>query len=361
MLGEILRSSRMALLFGELGSDKTALLKQDLMPLLRRHANDLIAPVAARANRAVIPFPDPRSSAPALATKGRREIVVYFDTWTETPLAALHACVHHAAATRPSEPTAGPTRLSETLATLSDRLNASFIILLDRFEEFLQAPARGEDAAQFMNELVEAVNQAELPANFLISVNEAARPRLANLRSRIAGFDDFSLKLANPPGFQPLAVPLPPCKPAVPNAALIRTLPVLKELIALPPVGGAPLPIPAIVTPRRHAPRPPKVKLPPLVRLPLKTQDVYEFIEATLAHTAAEIPSDAFAIELEPVDTCRVRVPAARTPHTRLDAAKTAPPGALGPQPSAPTRGATLDAVANWLGRRLRLKSGPGS
>ena len=97
------------------------------------------------------------------------------------------------------------------------------------------------------------------------------------------------------------------------------------------------------------------------MRLPLKTQDVYEFIEATLAHTAAEIPSDAFAIELEPVDTCRVRVPAARTPHTRLDAAKTAPPGALGPQPSAPTRGATLDAVANWLGRRLRLKSGPGS
>ena len=353
----------MALLFGELGSDKTALLKQGLMPLLHRRASDRIAAVAARENRVVIPFPDRRSRATTRASKGRREIVVYFDAWTDTPLAALHACVHHAAATRPSEPTAGPTRLSETLATLSARLDASFIIQLDRFEEFLQAPAHGEDAAQFTNELVEAVNQAELPANFLISVNEAARPRLANLRSRIAGFDDFSLKLANPPGFQPLAVPVPvpPRKPAVPNAALIRTLPVLKELIALPPVGGAPLPITAIVTPRRHAPRPPKIKLPPLVRLPLKTQDVYEFIEATLAHTAAEIPSDAFAVESERVDTRRVRVPVAPLPHTRLDAAKTAPAGALGPQPSASTRGATLDVVANWLGRHLRLKSGPGS
>ena len=353
----------MALLFGEVGSDKTMLLKQGLMPLLHRRANDLIATVAARENRAVIPFPDRRSRATALATKGRREIVVYFDAWADTPLAALHTCLHHAAATRPSEPTAGPTRLSETLATLSARLDASFIILLDRFEEFLQAPSQREDVAQFTNELVEAVNQVELPANFLISVNEAARHRLASLRSRIPGFDDFSLKLASSPDFQPLAAPAPAPlrKPAVPNAALIQTLPVLKELIAASPVGGTPLAITAIVTPPRRAARTPKVKLPPLVRLPLKTQDVYEFIEATLAHTAAEIPSDAFAVESERVDTRRVRVPVAPLPHTRLDAAKTAPAGALGPQPSASTRGATLDTVANWLGRHLRLKSGPGS
>ena len=357
----------MALLFGEVGSDKAALLKQGLMPLLHRRANDRIAPMAAHGSRAVISFPDRRSRAPALATKGRREIVVYFDAWTDTPLAALHACLHHAAATHPFEPTAAPTRLSETLAALSVRLDASFIILLDRFEEFLQAPADGEDVAQFTNELVEAVNQVDLSANFLISVNEAARLRLASLRSRIPGFDDFSLKLASSPGLRPQAAPAPapvhkPAhKPAVPNAALIQTLPVLKELIALPPVGGPPLPITALVTPPRRAARAPKVKLPPPVRLPLKTQDVYEFIEATLAHTAAEIPSDAFAVESERVDTRRVRVPAVRTPHTRLDAVKTAPAGALGLQPSAWTRGATLDAVANWLGRHLRLKSGPGS
>ena len=351
----------MALLFGELGSDKTALLKQGLMPLLHRRASDRIAAVAARENRVVIPFPDRRSRATTRASKGRREIVVYFDAWTDTPLAALHACLHHAAALRPSEPAAAATRLSETLATMSARLDASFIILLDRFEEFLQAPSQRENAAQFTNELVEAVNQVELPASFLISVNEAARPRLASLRSRIPGFDDFSLKLASSPGFPPLAAPAPPRKPAVPNAALIQTLPVLKELIALPPVGGPHLPITASVTPPRHAARTPKVKLPPLVRLPLKTQDVYEFIEATLAHTAAEIPSDAFAVESERVDTRRVRVPVAPLPHTRLDAAKTAPAGALGEQSSASTRGATLDAVANWLVRHLHLKSGPGS
>ena len=359
----------MALLFGELGSDKAALLKQGLMPLLHRRASDRIAPVAARENRVVIPFPDRRSRGTGRASKGRREIVVYFDAWTDTPLAALHACLHDAAALRPSEPAAAATRLSETLATMSARLDASFIILLDRFEEFLQAPSQRESAAQFTNELVEAVNQVELPASFLISVNEAARLRLASLRSRIPGFDDFSLKLASSPGLRPQAAPAPapapvhkPAhKPAVPNAALIQTPPVLKELIALPPVGGPPLPITALVTPPRRAARAPKVKLPPPVRLPLKTQDVYEFIEATLAHTAAEIPSDAFAIESERVDTRRVRAAAARTPHTRLDAAKTAPAGALGLQPSAWTRGATLDAVANWLGRHLRLKSGPGS
>ena len=366
MLGEILRTSRLALLFGEAGSDKTAFLKLGLLPLLRRRTIDRIAPAAARESGVVIPFPDRRRRASAHASKGRREFVVYFDDWTEAPLATLHACIHRAAATNPAERTAPPAGLTETLEVLSSRLDANFIILLDRFEEFLKSPSQREDIAQFANALVEAINQPQLPANFLISMNEEARPRLASLRSRIPGFDDFSLKLPHPQGFKPVA---PVHKPESPNAVGIETLPVLNESVTLPDRGSTPPARMAAAAPPSHAAIKPKVKLPPPPRVPVKTEDVYAFIEATLADTATEIASEPFPVGMARVDMDRTDAPAVQTRHAlfgatataKISAAATPPAGMLGSEPPAQTRGGKLDAAVKWLGRHLRPRPKPGS
>src|SRR5438445_523685 len=56
-------TSRHTLLYGQPGSDKTALLKNDLMPLLRRRAGDRLGPALVRESGVVVPFPDRRGRA----------------------------------------------------------------------------------------------------------------------------------------------------------------------------------------------------------------------------------------------------------------------------------------------------------
>ena len=87
---------------GQPGSDKTALLKNDLMPLLRRRSGDRLGIVVARESGVVVPFPDRRGRSSGRA-KRRREIVIYFDDWNDRPLEALHARLQLACAVPPEE------------------------------------------------------------------------------------------------------------------------------------------------------------------------------------------------------------------------------------------------------------------
>lgn len=293
MLAQLLRTSRLALLFGETGSDKTALLKSGLMPLLRRRAGDTAGPVAARESGVVVPFPDRRRRASARTAKRRREFVVYFDDWAETPLESLKARIHLAAATDPAEVHAMPERLSEILALLGRRLEADFIILLDRFEAFLQAPSGREDITQFANELTEAINQEQLPANFLIALDEEARPRLAALRAGIPGFDDFSLKLTCAPGSRPAGAPPPSPAAAIAVHAAPASQPVLTEVSTAPTNLATPNPVAGAVRPNPR-PRKPKEKREPPPRVVVRTEDVYALIETTLARVAVAPTGEPF-------------------------------------------------------------------
>jgi hypothetical protein len=371
LLGEVLRTSRLALLFGETGSGKTTLLKSELMPLLRRRASDRLAAAPARNAGVVVPFPDRRDRAAARASRCERELIVYFDDWTDTPLAALHACIHRAAASRPSDQTAPPVRLGEALSAVSSRLDATIIILLDRFEEFLRAPSHEDENAQFANELIEAINQARLPANFLISLNEEARPQLARLRSRIPGFDDFSLTLTRPQGVKPeAAVPKPAvaepavaepavAEPAVPDVIVVDNLPVLNEPVPLSDTAVTPPVTPATCPPASRSARAARVKLPPPARVPVKTKDVYAFIEATLTRTPTQI--DSAPLPVGPGRSASDRAPAVQTAPARSDPAATASAVAPSAEPLAPAGGAKQKTVFEWVARHLQLKSGPDS
>ena len=371
LLSEVLRTSRLALLFGEAGSDKTAFLKNGLMPVLRRRASDRIAPSAARETGVVVPFADRRRRSPAPASKRRLELVVYFDSWGDVPLVALQASIHQAAGRSPAAPAQAPLRLSETLATLSGQLDASFIVLLDRFEEFLRASADREDIVGFANELVDAVTQVRLPANFLISLDEQARPQLARLRGRIPGFDDYSLKLPQPSWIRPtsLLAHAPTHLPAPSETAPVEAVPILlTEAVALPIV---PPPATAETTPAAAASRTaaqPKLKLPTPSRVPVTTDQVYAFIEATLAHTATPVGPPRSAIDPAQAVPDGMRIPAepdgsapvaAPVHPCAADAVPAAPPPAVVATPG--RRGLTLGAAVDWLARHLRRRGAPGA
>ena len=274
LLVALLRSSRLFLLFGEPGSDKSAFLQSSLLPLLQRRMEDQpTASPSPRDTGVVVPFPDRR--ARRSAARRKREVVVLFDDWSGTPLTNLHACLLRAA--HPTEPAAPvePQRLADSICALGERFDIHFIVLLDRFEEFLRLPSQRDGVTEFTDELVEVLNASQLPANFLLSLNEDARPALAGLRCRIPGFDNFSLKL---PGVA--AVKPPPV--AAPHAEVAAALVVTPAQPAAAAVHDSPR---AYLAP---------IKPPTPVRAPIKTKDVYALIEATLNRTATDNDCEPF-------------------------------------------------------------------
>ncbi len=262
LLVALLRSSRMSLLFGEPGSDKSAFLQSSLLPLLQRRLGDQETSAPPPETGMLLPFPDRRRRGGAARRK--REVVVLFDDWSGTPLTALQARLRQAAQPGDATAPAAPVRLIDSVQALGEGFDIHFIILLDRFEEFLRLPPQREGVTEFTNELVEVLNAQQLPANFLLSLNEDARPALVGLRSRVAGFDNFSLKL---PGF----VPIQPLAMSVPPAVMAA-------------------PAPRVVS----APMSPPIKPPRPARAPIKTQDVYALIEDTLNRTASDNDCEPF-------------------------------------------------------------------
>lgn len=287
LLVALLRSARLSLLFGEPGSEKSAFLQSSLLPLLQRRAEDQPAPAPARQTGVVVPFPDRRARSGSARRK--REVVVVFDDWSGVPLPALQARLRQAAAStnEPTAQTAAPP-LTEDIRTLGERFDIQYIVVLDRFEEFLRLPAQREGITEFSDALVEAMNATALPASFLLSMDEAARPALGSLRRRIPGFDDFSLKLpgavvsAKPP---PISTPIEDA-PAAPPISALPAAPPAARPIAAPARSTAPH--------ARTESTPPAIKPPTPVRAPIKTQDVYALIENTLSHTASDNDCEPF-------------------------------------------------------------------
>ena len=359
LLVELLRSSRLALLYAESGADKTALLKFGLVPLLCRRAGDRLVPAAVRASGVVVPFPDRRSRTSARTAKRRREIVVYFDCSSDSPLAGLRESLYEAAAVDRTDRLPTTARLSGILEDLSRRCDAHLIVLLDRYEDLPKAAADEAPVDQFANELAEAINQPQLPANFLIALAEEAKPRLADLRSRIPGFDDSSLKLAPPRDFRQAIAPTWPQEQAVPAA--VEVLPVLTETLTVPvsdPIAARPAASESV----SRAPAKRKVKHPPLPRVEVKTEDVYAMIDASLARIAAALaigPSDR---EIAPAQArAHERPPTASEPPkaatTSVAAAQRTPAKPPTAASDGSARGVELERAIERMERRLGIRS----
>jgi len=212
MLSNLLRVSRLTLLHGEAGAGKSALLKNEVLPLLRRRATDVQAPATDRP-RVVVPFPDRRGPG---RQAGRREVAVYFDAWGDDPLSGLIAQVETALDLARGEAGAPDTPLAEVLLALGERQDARLMVILDSFEALLAFPADHAGARRFGDELAQVLNHPGVPAHFFIVVRDDAQSRLEPWRQRVTGFGDRWLRIRHWSGLlsQPGAAEVP-AKPPV--------------------------------------------------------------------------------------------------------------------------------------------------
>jgi len=167
-------ASRLPILYGAMGVGKSSLLRAGVASHLRYNA---------RANLADY-------GVPKLA-------VVVFSSWAgDDPVGELADAIRASAAElgpdRPASGPAAPARLDETIETCASQVEGKVLIILDQFEDYFLYH-RGDDGdGTFPVELARAVNRADLPAGFLISIRDDAVARLIPLRERIPRlFDNF--------------------------------------------------------------------------------------------------------------------------------------------------------------------------
>lgn len=189
-LAHLLRTQRITLVGGALPSERTALLREGVLPHLARRAEDLPARSAAAGTPPTAPpHADERrnrgASTPVL--RGAERIVV-FDAWRRSPLAAMHAAIGRAMGLKPVPPLPSARGLDDWIISLQHPRPQRILLVLDRFDEHLAASPTDPRVRAFDDALAQLINRPLLPVNVLIALDDIADRRLARLRERIPGF-----------------------------------------------------------------------------------------------------------------------------------------------------------------------------
>jgi len=168
LIVELMRLSRVMVLYGDPGQQRDQLLRFEIVPLLKaRRSGD------------------------------QEELIILFDAWDRPPLAALRECMRTALAQLNTDLVLNfkdGQRLVDVFRATQRSCNATFFIILDRFNEFLMAPS-ADGMREFEDEFVEVVNEPNLRANFLLVLDQHAEPLLNGLRNRIPFLGNESVQL----------------------------------------------------------------------------------------------------------------------------------------------------------------------
>ena len=155
-----LRASRLTLLYAESGVGKSSLLRAGVAARLRTLAQRSVAERGAAGYVPVV-FSSWRDEPTDELVSEVRAAIRPFATGAvrELPLAPLHEVIQSAAAAA----------------------DASLLVILDQFEEYLLYSSREARPRRFADELAACVNRGDLRANFLIAVREDAYAGLGDV------------------------------------------------------------------------------------------------------------------------------------------------------------------------------------
>lgn len=188
MLAQRLRSTRLTVLHGGTDDERSALLRDGLMPLLQRRADD--SPIRFGSLRGrVLPFPERRHHAKASGhAVPAFEIAVLLDRWDGSPLLELQEAVGKLLCLSPHWVSAAGDTLQACLTALAQRFGARFLLLVDRCEDALHAAESNPDCARFFDQLAVMMRAPAAPAHVLLCTADRADHRTnAMLASYLQG------------------------------------------------------------------------------------------------------------------------------------------------------------------------------
>ena len=195
-------ASRLTVMYGASGVGKTSLLRAGVAHELSERA---------RQNAAEYGSPE--------------FVVVYFNRWSDEPVAGLCRRIHESARAfaggEIDEPPAGSMGLAETIHWWATILDADLLIILDQFEEYFLYHPHDEGDDSFAGEFPRAVNRAGLRVSFLITIREDALAMLDRFKGRLPYLFDNYLRT------RPLSV-------AVARAAIEEPLTAYNQLVSPP-------------------------------------------------------------------------------------------------------------------------------
>ena len=170
-------SDRLTLLYGPSGVGKSSVLLAGVAGSLRRRSRDDLADGAA-AGFALIVVRSWSDAAPlqTIAAATRAEVTALLDR-DDLP-----------------DPPAGAT-LAEVLDHWCGEVHGKLLLLFDQFEEYFLYHGQESGPGTFDLEFPQAVNRADLRANFLLSIRDDALAQLDRFKGRIPGLFDNRLQI----------------------------------------------------------------------------------------------------------------------------------------------------------------------
>ncbi|MET0962039.1 MAG: hypothetical protein ABWY05_04370 [Noviherbaspirillum sp.] len=165
---------------------------------LAPHAGEFLAGVLAlsRISRVTVALESGHDAGAALLAAarvtGHAETCLLFDRWSGDPLEALSAALRQTDRDGDFPPGAS---LAQGLHAMQTRGQQSFLIIFDRFEQYLeQDPDPVRDAA-FDRAFVELATNSELDVHLLLVLDEAAEQMLGRFQDEIPGIGDGCLRM----------------------------------------------------------------------------------------------------------------------------------------------------------------------
>ena len=153
-----LRVARLTLLYSTSGAGVSSLLRAGVVPRL-----------VDRARRRVVEGESPQY------------VPVIFSSWGDDPLEGLIAAIEQQTTEFGNGITLPRDNLDDAILRVSQALDATVLLLLDQFEEYVLSGERGPFHGRLADELARSINRRDSRASFLIAIREDAYAALGDL------------------------------------------------------------------------------------------------------------------------------------------------------------------------------------
>ena len=150
----------------------------------------------SRISRVTVALESGHGAGPALraaaSLTAHAECCVLFDRWRDNPLADLVEVLFHGHPELAPAPGESPI---QALRTLQARERCSFLLIFDRFDDYLAQAADQAQVAAFDRAFVQMANDNELDVHLLLVLDEDAEALLGRFQNDIPGLGDGCLRM----------------------------------------------------------------------------------------------------------------------------------------------------------------------